>query len=256
MNSRWIKHTTSERYSSPIEMRFIDLFMASLGALLFMAMLLAFLLKYLPKETGEHEETIPQSAKFQIVTKNLPSSQVGQQYEVALAYRGGTGIVRWEIVAGLKEIPKGMNFIREQGILKGKPTKKGITRFVVRAFDNSGAIEEQAYELTILPPKPGSKGVEFWLAGIMLFLLLIVWLSVYSNIQETLQLIKNMEDAHRKGETEYAVKTGHGIIEYISLPEGINTYWGRLNGMKKFRKYLGWIILFLSIWFIWRLWTH
>ena len=49
MNRAWQSRSTMDHHTVPVEMRFIDLFMAALGALIFMAMLLSFLLRFFPQ---------------------------------------------------------------------------------------------------------------------------------------------------------------------------------------------------------------
>jgi hypothetical protein len=149
-----------------------------------------------------------------------------------------------------------LSFTKKNGILSGVPLENGTARFVIRAKDNAGGLEEQAYELLIHSEQQSSKSVERWLAGILLLLLLFVWLMTFPQLKRTQRIINNMEQSYHDGNTQYAMETGHGITEYVDLPSGIYTYHGNLRGFKKFVKVLGWSIFIVAIWFAWRLWSN
>jgi len=59
MRSRW-QRSRGDDPQAPIEMRFIDMFMAALGSLVFLALLLVFLL---PKTTQQLRQQIPQTSQ-------------------------------------------------------------------------------------------------------------------------------------------------------------------------------------------------
>ena len=258
MNSLWSRRATPDRHASPLDMRFIDLFMAALGALLFMAIVLVLLVEphpVPPPIPGSGSTPPVKQENLKILTKILPAAETGKPYEMAIAYRGGSGPVAWDLAAGQHEIPGGMKFNRTTGILQGTPGKEGLARFVVRARDRDTS-EVQAYELNILRGKSEERGVEKWLAGILLFILVLVWFVTVFSINQAKAIIGAMEKAYQSGQSAYAMTIDNGITEHITLPQGITTYQERLLFAKKIGKYLGFIILALSAWFIWRLWFH
>src|SRR6266853_728910 len=107
MPSGWGASHRTDRHAVPVEMRFIDMFMAALGALIFMAMLLAFLLRFVPQGATAQPSRDPRSSpkkELSLLTRTLPSARVGEPYELAFAYRGGTGDIAWEIAAGAQEL--------------------------------------------------------------------------------------------------------------------------------------------------------
>ena len=74
MRSAWGSRLAAERAAVPLEMRFIDLFMAALGALIFMAMMLAFLLRFTPAHDARPapaDPAPPPAAPLRIVTGSL-----------------------------------------------------------------------------------------------------------------------------------------------------------------------------------------
>lgn len=259
MNSKWLRRSSVDHNSSPIEMRFIDMFMAALGALLFMAMVLAFLIGNRPPNLSpdgySSPETIIKSEPLKILTRSFPDAATGKPYELPIAYRGGSGPVKWELAAGEQELPHGIKFDQETGTLYGTPSKEGISRFVVHVRDNNTA-QALPYELNIYRGQSENRGVEKWFAGIMLLVLLFVWYFTFAPIRQTRDTIIDMEKAYRSGQGNYAIGTGQGIVELITLPEGITSYQARLLGFKKFSKYLAWVILALAAWFFWRLWSN
>lgn len=244
-------------HSVPVEMRFIDMFMAALGALIFMAMLLAFLIQFLPhqgqiKTTGSAESH--RSETISLLTKSLPAAQAGEPYEVALAYRGGTGSVSWEVVAGAQEIPKGLIFDQRSGILTGTPAGPKVSRFVLRVRDSSNGTDERPYELTVLPSRKASKGYERWVAGAFMALAIIIWMAVvFSSMQLKLQ-VAHLQEAYREGKLSVEYQTGFGVKETVDLPDGIYTKHAMLSGAQRFGRY--WLIgtLILCAILIWRYW--
>jgi Putative Ig domain len=250
MRSSWRAAARSERFAVPVEMRFIDMFMAALGALIFMAMLLAFLMRYIPPgQSGIQPLPPPNHGAFQILTKTLPAGRIGEFYEVAFAYRGGQGAVSWEIKSGAQEIHAGMKFDDQRGVLSGTPSQTGKVRFVLLAHDVSGATDEKPYELTLESAPKGSGQTGKRIAIAMLVVLGLIWLFVSLGVLVEKRQVRDLERAYASGQTRVSMHTGAFTQEVIELPGGIQTYRGRL----KISQYVSWflliVIMALSVWF-------
>jgi len=135
MSSTWGHTRGAERYAVPVEMRFVDMFMAALGALIFMAMLLAFLLKFIPVQGEGTPSPLPAASTLRLLSPQLAPARVGEPYEYPFAYRGGTSAVRWEIVAGARDAAPDLRFDAQQGTLSGTPTAPRSIHFVLRVRD-------------------------------------------------------------------------------------------------------------------------
>ncbi len=253
MRTAWGGTTAGRSPAVPVEMRFIDMFMAALGALVFMAMLLAFLLKYLPKENGHPTANGHVDGRFRILTRLAPAARQGESYELALAYRGGEPPVRWELL-GENALPSGLTFDPRAGLLQGTPGAAQVARFVVRARDAAGASAEVPFELTIEAAKGGRRGVERWLAGAMLALLTLLWLGLVGTTIVLRQQLSQLQGAWDQGLPAVEFEVGRGVLERIDLPAGIHTYRSRLQGARAFAVGTFLAILALGGWFAWRLW--
>ena len=178
MRSAWRAHAAGER-QVPVEMRFIDMFMAALGSLVFMAMLLSFLLRYIPPgKPIPGQPAPPPPSALRIVTRALPPAYVGEPYEVAFAYRGGAGAVVWQVPAGLTELPTGLRFDAQRGLLTGTPGERAIARFVLQAADLHGGEDRRPLELVVQAARKSSKRPEVISAAVVAVLLLLAnWIS-------------------------------------------------------------------------------
>jgi Putative Ig domain len=260
MRSAWAFRPGSERHAVPIEMRFIDLFMAALGSLVFMAMLLAFLLRFLPLDgkggTPEppHEDGSP-SGPLQIVISSFPPAFVGERYEVALAYRGGSGPIAWELPAGTEEIPDGLTFDLQHGILSGVPQASADAHFVVQASDAKGQKDQRPFELVVAPPRSGSKRAEIFLAATVTLLLAWYWWKLWDGNRHSRRMLTEMQKAYKAGNKSIKFLGPDGKTEYIvALPEGMRIHEAQqVTGERKARMVL--FVLLLSIaWAVWRIW--
>jgi hypothetical protein len=93
------------------------------GALLFILLLTMVIMALLPKAVdlpsspGEGDE----AAALAVTTPGtLPEAIAGRPYELALAADGGDGHRRWTLVG---ELPPGMAFVPEKGLIRGTPLK-------------------------------------------------------------------------------------------------------------------------------------
>jgi len=238
-------------------MRFIDMFMAAVGALVFMSMLLAFLLKYLPppddrNKNGEQDQK--KEEPLQILTKDLPPARVGEPYEVAIAYRGGKGRITWDVVAGAQEIPTGMHLDLGQGVLAGTPRDAGVGRFIIRVRDGLESMEERAYELVIVPAPKDSGKIGRWIAIFTMAITLLIWLITIALVLQLKQRVRELENCWERGQTYVRWETGGGVKEEVELPGGIDTYKGRLQGTRRFNRFWLFLALIEAVFFIWRFW--
>ncbi len=264
MKNAWRFHPGAASHSVPVEMRFIDLFMAALGALIFMAMLLAFLLRYLPTNGGNGQHcpepvisgTAPLvSEPLEIVTRHLPAAHVGEPYEAAFAYRGGTGSVRWKIAAGIAEIPDGMDLDPQRGLLTGTPTARTTARFVLQANAGDDDKDQQPYELVVeASRKKGSRRLELVFAGIVTAVALITWLGSLVAVAQLKERIAILEKAWAQGRDQVNFESGKGDADVIYLPKGLNLYRSRLVTVRRFSRLVLMVLLLLVAWFVWRMW--
>jgi hypothetical protein len=254
MNSAWRHHFASER-QVPVEMRFVDMFMAALGALIFMAMLLSFLLRYLPSKPAVDSsgQPLPPPSALRIVTRFLPPAQVGKPYEMAFAYRGGSGPVVWQVPAGSEELPTGLHFDPRLGILSGTPGERGTARFVLQVSDLRGGEHRQPFELMVEAPQKGPRRLENAFAVALNIVLLLVWLATLAGIGGLRQRLAELQEAWSRRET--VVVWRRGVEEdRVELPEGIAVYEGRLQAARRFSNLMLLVFLLSLAWFAWRIW--
>lgn len=255
MPRAWRRAGPVER-SAPVEMRFVDMFMAALGALVFLAMLLAFLLRFVPAAPtpSSGSPVAPVASKLELATKQIPKAMVGEPYDFSLAYRGGTAPVHWELAAGAKEFGNGMSFDADAGSLRGVPSHTGRISFVVRIWDANNTSAERAYDLAADESPKRRHRLDTVLAVIMLGgLSLCAMLSLAGAAAQT-NLVRRLRDAYGMGERSLAIPVGLGVTEQVELPDGIATYEARARFLSRLSKVLILVLLTLSAWFAFRLW--
>ena len=128
------------------------------GALLFILLLTMVIMALLPraidlpsseKAAGERE-ALPLAIA---TSEDLPEAIVGRPYALALASRGGRGVVRWSVDGPL---PEGLQFDAEAGVLRGTPTKATPTPapLFLRASDDQGGVAGRARLVVYQPDVP------------------------------------------------------------------------------------------------------
>lgn len=254
MNARAHRKKQGDRFGPPVEMRFIDMFMAALGALIFLAMLLSLLIQHRPTQDIDLPPKLNQNGNrpLQLITKAIPAAMVGQPYEFAFAYRGGADPILWQIAVGEDELDEGLAFSSDNGVLSGTPENSGVNQFVLRIVDASGRGEEHAYDLKIGGPKVDSYEVESLLAGVMLLVLMLLWIGLRSAVYQYKKMLNHLKSEQAAGRREAVIRIGTGVVEHIRLPEGVITYGERINAMRKISSAIGWITILLGSWFAWR----
>lgn len=257
MAGSWRGWSTAERHAVPVEMRFIDLFMAALGALIFMAMLLSFLLRFLPAATEHGGRDTPQPdapGRLEIATRRLPPARVGEPYEVAFAHRGGEGAIAWRIAKGEEEVPAGMRFDPATGMLAGTPTAPATARFVLGARDAGRGSAQRPLELVVEPAARGSGRIETWVSLLLLAAVLLLWISAIGATLETKGRLAMLRTAYAEGRSAVRIRVSRTEEHEVELPAGIGDYQRRLAGMRGAARFLLLLLLVLAAWFVWRVW--
>src|SRR5882672_10810557 len=204
-------------------MRFIDMFMAALGALIFMAMILAFLLSFTPPSAPPtqtaHDEVPPIAAiPFSIATTSLPPGREGKPYQFAFAYRGGVAPVTWSIAVGRQELPPKMQFDATTGVLSGTPPDSATIRFVLQATDKLGAQARHPYEMAIEAAPTDVKGsvTRAW-PIILLIILVLLWLICRAAAGFAHERCRVLREAYDAGEWQVVFPGGTGESHVVRL---------------------------------------
>lgn len=224
MTGGWSR--ASSEGAVPVELRFIDLYMAALGALLFMAMLLAYLLPDIPPpDVSKRSVEIPyEKQPLSIATQTMPAGTAGVKYHAAIAYRGGAGIVGWELLAGQSDLPPGVVFDKRTGILAGVAGNARTARIVVRARDSIGNVADQPFEVVFHSPPVRIDQASVWAARFFLLAMLIFAWRCWAKKRNLTQLVKCLRDRHADGDTGTVFQGANGVEIHVKLPEGIESY--------------------------------
>jgi hypothetical protein len=258
MRTAW-RSPSADHHAPPVEMRFVDMFMAALGALIFMAMLMAFLLRFYPRQ--EAPSTVAKNGNnfrvqpFKLITRTLPSARAGERYEIAFAFQGGLPPTSWEVAAGQGEIPAGLKFDVMAGTLSGVPQKAGIARFVVKAKDQFGTMDSRPYDFTVVQPNTGSRKIENGLAIAMFLAALLLWLGTAAATLSARRVLNHLKSAQEEGQTAVRIETGPGTHEIVEFDEGgLVTYEAKLEANRKVSWFFLFVLLVLGGWLVWRIW--
>ncbi|WP_342409697.1 stalk domain-containing protein [Paenibacillus sp. FSL R10-2778] len=100
----------------------------------------------------EIKENKPVDTAPEIITKNLPSGNVGQPYTVTLAVYGDKPIT-WKVSDNY--LPAGLNLEGATGVISGVPTEAGTYKFNIKASNHAGM---DTIELTIVITANNSGG--------------------------------------------------------------------------------------------------
>ena len=121
---RAVRNRRERHLQSPIELRFIDLFMIIVAALIFIVLSLAVISSF---HTSDHSEPL------EIMTRSLPSAVQGYPYHLTLAGTGGVSPYSWRVVDG--RLPDGLSLDQKTGRISGIPRKEESTSFTVNLTD-------------------------------------------------------------------------------------------------------------------------
>lgn len=134
----------------PIEMRFVDLFMIIVTALMFMIVMLSIVSAFVGGSNALAE------VSPRIISVELPAGLANRPYSVTLAGTGGSTPYTWKITNG--SLPGGLSLDEEKGIISGTPEKIQQTQFTISLNDNDKRSSQKEYSLEIL--QVGSQEVE------------------------------------------------------------------------------------------------
>jgi hypothetical protein len=174
MRSSWKHVRSAPEHRSPVEMRFVDMFMTAVGSLIFLALLLSVLVAYIDKSgtvVTPPEKGRPALAKLRLLTRTLPAARVDEPYEMALAHRGGTEPLKWSVIAGRDGMPGGITFNEEAGALSGTPQETGSYPITVVVVDSRGGRANASYYLNVAPRAVSAQQVNLLIATTLLLAL-------------------------------------------------------------------------------------
>lgn len=135
-------------FEPPIELRFVDLFMIIVTALMFVAVMLSVISAAVGRPAGSEQP--------RITTTALPTALVGRPYEVTLAAEGGTPPYRWQIEGELPSAPDLRLVDPTLGVIRGTARKVDRTEFTVRVSDG-GFVNSEPRRLS-LATQPAGRG--------------------------------------------------------------------------------------------------
>ena len=99
-----------------------------------------------PLELGAIEAA-PAAAPVQISTTSLPATRWNFYYYQFVEAAGGSGVFAWSVVAG--ELPPGVRLDEATGRLAGRPRRRGVYNFTLRAADAANASSASTRAFTI-----------------------------------------------------------------------------------------------------------
>jgi hypothetical protein len=222
-------------------MRFIDLFMAAFGSLVFMTMVLVAIVSRMPSEPS----TVPTSVQsgqreLELLTKGMPAAQVGSQYEEALAIRGGRGPYTWQLIAG--SLPAGIAFDAKDGIFSGSPAAPATAQILVRVRDTASSSTERAYTLTVVQPAVSGRMAR-WAPYVIATLLGLLALATLANASGVSRQIAFLDEAAAAGHITVTFNQGAGVTEEVDVREGRET---KVNE-RRIGQFVGIVFLILSL---------
>ena len=129
--------------TAPVELRFVDLFMIVVAALVFVILSLSI------RSFGSNRDDSP----LEIATSVLPPALSHSRYDLQLAGRGGRQPYGWRLLDG--ELPRGIRFDELAGLLAGTPVTPGRNSFTLELRDAAGARVTRSLELKVYTSAPG-----------------------------------------------------------------------------------------------------
>ena len=126
------------------------------GALLFILLLTMVIMALIPKaeQAAKPSGDSPEPPALAITTpESLPEAIAGRPYAVAMATVGGAGPLRWAVDG---ELPEGLAFDAEAGILRGTPrvgTPEPV-ELVMRVSDGATRTARRAHLVVYKPDAP------------------------------------------------------------------------------------------------------
>ena len=92
------------------------------------------------------------SGPLTVTTSTLANGTTGSAYSQTLQAGGGTPPYSWSIVAGLGNLPPGLNLNASTGLISGTPTTAGTYTFTARVTDSVQATAQRALSIVVTAP--------------------------------------------------------------------------------------------------------
>jgi hypothetical protein len=131
--------------SAPVELRFIDLFMIIVAALLFVVVTVALAGALIP-QPGPAD-------RLRVATRSLPVAVECLRYTLHLAARGGTAPYGWRLVEG--ELPAGLGLHGATGQIAGTPLRPLVCPMTVEVLDARGGAARASLTLEVRARRQG-----------------------------------------------------------------------------------------------------
>lgn len=128
-------------FEPPIEMRFVDLFMIIVVALMFITVMLSIISAFVGSERVD--------ASPRVATEALPMALVNKPYSLTLAGLGGSNPYTWRVGEGA--LPSGLSLAPETGVISGVPGQPERSQFVVEMVDGERRSDRRQFVLDVLP---------------------------------------------------------------------------------------------------------
>ncbi len=127
-------------FEPPIEMRFVDLFMIIVAALMFITVMLSIISAFVG---SARIDVAPQ-----VATRTLPAAVLNQPYSLTLAGTGGANPYTWAITSGA--LPNGVTLDPSTGTISGTPLRMQRTQFVVQLTDAEHRSDQREIVLDVV----------------------------------------------------------------------------------------------------------
>ena len=128
-------------FEPPIEMRFVDLFMIIVTALMFVTVMLSIISAFVG---SSRIDVAPR-----IATTALPAALLNQPYYLTLAGTGGASPYQWQIVNGA--LPANLRLDPATGVITGTPAQLERTQFTIELTDTEKRSDKREVVLEIRP---------------------------------------------------------------------------------------------------------
>lgn len=131
-------------FEPPIEMRFVDLFMIIVAALMFITVMLSIISAFVG--------SVRIDVAPQVATRTLPIALLNQPYFLTLAGTGGTNPYTWSLASG--SLPAGLTLDPTTGTISGTPLRVQRTQFSIQLTDSEHRSVKRDMVLTIASTVP------------------------------------------------------------------------------------------------------
>lgn len=126
-------------FEPPIEMRFVDLFMIIVAALMFITVMLSIISAFVG---SARIDVAPQ-----VATRTLPTALLSQPYSLTLAGTGGANPYTWAIATGA--LPDGLTLDPKTGTISGTPLRVQRAQFAIQLTDAEHRSDQREMVLNV-----------------------------------------------------------------------------------------------------------